>query len=157
MNATSKANVSTIPSSVFMRGELKLLQYYMVTNQRLFLLMKCKYGSGKRPPKVQSPERRRSLCAKIPKKVANVAWVGGNNFGIRKIPLNYSWFGSPLMRRIDRIVKIMAFKLDLSERVRTQFFWCHWASGGVSNISQCARDLDNPSSTLYQGATVYNS
>ena len=76
MNATSKANVSTIPSSVFMRGELKLLQYYIVTNQRLFLLMKCKYGSGKRPPKVQSPERRRSLCAKIPKKVANgsVGW-----------------------------------------------------------------------------------
>lgn len=111
MNATSKANVSTIPSSVFMRGELKLLQYYTVTNQRLFLLMKCKYGSGKRPPRFKVLSVGGVYVPRFQRKLLMVAWVGGNNVGIRKIPLNYSWFGSPLMRTIDRIFEIMAFKL----------------------------------------------
>ena len=52
LNSISKIAIQPGPSNVFIAGDLKLLRndFYILTNEHLFLLMRFKEVAGKKPP-----------------------------------------------------------------------------------------------------------
>ena len=86
-NLRFKTNVSTLLSSFFIMGDLRLLgdSFYTLTNERSFLLMRCKYVSAERLPSSRFKGVWVEFMWQASKQM--VPPVGASDFGIREFKI----------------------------------------------------------------------